>query len=391
MSLWNKTIAELTYQDVEIFCQQRQTEGLRLDYKREFNEDLRKLICAFANTLGGMIILGVEGDKHNQPIWPPCGLANAVGLEDRIIQMAHEGIYPPVRPHISKPLLDSATGKMLLVVRVDESPEAPHAVEGGTKVYVYERAASTNKPWSLAHIDQIKRLLDRRKRYEDDRELSIKKAVDRGRRYLTDSDRAIRWASIIPLYPWRRLCDPEWCYSFHSGLQNGAVQRFPGGSFSVQDLGRRHTVVNITAHGHIFIMEYASEGGKNAVAERLKVEANDLLVWNLTVRFINSAIFEYAQPFFKDLSVERPGLMQFDIGILNAFGKRMWDGSEGPFRDPQELGQRFPDQEFRAQVVFAIEDLISGNAANDRQLFQEVRHGFDLRNATSSDANSPSR
>src|SRR5271170_2320475 len=120
MSLWNKPIAEITYHDVETFCQQKHKEGPRLDYKQDFNANHCKLICAFANTLGGTIILGVEGDKNNLPIWPPLGLSDPNGLEDRIISVARDAIYPPVRPQISNLLTDPITQKSVLVVKVDE-------------------------------------------------------------------------------------------------------------------------------------------------------------------------------------------------------------------------------------------------------------------------------
>lgn len=65
MSLLNKPVAEITFEDVEVFCRQKRKEGPRLDYKREFNDAHVKLICAFANTLGGIIILGVDTDDNN--------------------------------------------------------------------------------------------------------------------------------------------------------------------------------------------------------------------------------------------------------------------------------------------------------------------------------------
>ena len=157
MSLLNKPVAEITLHDVEVFCQQKRKEGPRLDYKRKFTDSHVKLICAFANTVGGMIILGVDTDDNNQPIWPPQhGLASTAGLEDRIIQMTTDGITPPVRPHVSAPLTDPATGKSVMVVRVDESPQAPHAVESGHEVLVYERVQSVGLPnfQAASRVDQ---------------------------------------------------------------------------------------------------------------------------------------------------------------------------------------------------------------------------------------------
>jgi hypothetical protein len=64
-----------------------QPEGARLDYKGiAFPKDLSKTIAAFANTLGGLIILGVDADKKtNTPIWPPvAGMPMEAGLSERV-------------------------------------------------------------------------------------------------------------------------------------------------------------------------------------------------------------------------------------------------------------------------------------------------------------------
>jgi hypothetical protein len=68
MSLWNKAVSDITFADVEAFCRQRHREEPRLDYNREWGKDHHKLICAFANTLGGIIMLAVDGDE-NSDLW----------------------------------------------------------------------------------------------------------------------------------------------------------------------------------------------------------------------------------------------------------------------------------------------------------------------------------
>lgn len=127
-----------------------------------------------------------------------------------------------------------------MVVRVDESPQAPHAVEKGTQVVVYERVESVSRRYTFAHIDRIKYLLDRRRQQELDRERYIQEAITRCKRYLNAPALAVRWASIIPLFPWRQICDPELCYTLHSHAlgRDVQVQRFPEGSFGLAQGGR---------------------------------------------------------------------------------------------------------------------------------------------------------
>jgi schlafen family protein len=379
MTLYNKSLDQITFDDVAAFCQQRHKEGPRLDYKRDFNDDHAKLICSFANTLGGTIILGVGGNANNEPIWPPHGLTTYAGLEDRIIQVATDAIYPPVRPHIGPLLIDPSGTVRLMVVRIDGSPEAPHAIDNGRRVLVYEREGSVNRPHSLAHIDRIKYLLDRRSKYEQTREAYVRSAIDRGKRYLDARAIAARWASIIPVFPWRQLCNPELCYQIHSGIQRSPAQRAPEGSFAVvESVARR--VESITSRGHMFVMEYPKESNTNAITIKHSINPNDFLGFTQTTALVNRVMFDFAKEFFNHSSVERPGLLQFDMGFLNAFGKRMWwsHTEQGGLSDKERLGRPFPDLEFRAQVTFSVEALVGQNIANEHVLFDQIKHGFDL-------------
>jgi len=122
MSLWSKPALQITFADVDAFCRTMQPEGARLDYKGiEFPKHLDKSIAAFANTLGGLIILGVDADKkNNTPIWPPKdGLALDNGLSERVIQVAQDAIYPPVRVDVSNVIHnDLLANHAIVVIRV---------------------------------------------------------------------------------------------------------------------------------------------------------------------------------------------------------------------------------------------------------------------------------
>lgn len=37
-------------------------EGLNIEYKREYVEDIKKTVIAFANTNGGKLIIGIDDD-----------------------------------------------------------------------------------------------------------------------------------------------------------------------------------------------------------------------------------------------------------------------------------------------------------------------------------------
>ena len=150
------------------------------------------------------------------------------------------------------------------------------------------------------------------------------------------------------------------------------VQRFPDGSFGLAETGRSTFVENMTARGHVFVAEYPDESQANTVAKANAVEGKNLLEFQQTVKLVNYVMFALAKPLFEHPMVEYAGMMQFDLGFLNAFEKQMWSNETG------RLGRPFPDKEFRAQVVFPVEALVRQNIANEQQLFHQIRHGFDL-------------
>ena len=62
--IYTAPIETVTWKDVEDFCAQGTREGAYLDYKQDFPTDLAKTIAAMANTLGGIVIIGVAETKE---------------------------------------------------------------------------------------------------------------------------------------------------------------------------------------------------------------------------------------------------------------------------------------------------------------------------------------
>ena len=73
--------------------------------------------------------------------------------------ICHQNIYPTLIPRVTEVSSD-VVGKIFLVVEVEASPEAPHAIENSRKVYV--RTGRASDPHDLAAIDLIDRLIKRR-------------------------------------------------------------------------------------------------------------------------------------------------------------------------------------------------------------------------------------
>jgi Putative DNA-binding domain len=285
MSIWTKPMAAIDFADVDAFCRMGQEEGIRLDYKGEWPGDLAKTIAAFANTLGGMIMLGVDADTvTNKPVWPPApivpprkGLPIEPGLAERVIQLARDNIYPPVLPDVSAVIPNGLLpGQAVVVIRVPQSREAPHAVERRRKVYVYDRTGNQNDPHQLADIDHIQYLLNRRQRLDSEREESLRKATDRSLSLLARSTMPLRWFSVTPFYPWRDLYTAEQCWTYHRNLLIeamsetafywGQCQRVPSGSMSLGRLRWSNDAprypaayIGMSTKGHLFAVEYCNE------------------------------------------------------------------------------------------------------------------------------------
>jgi hypothetical protein len=187
---------QISYEDVEAFCKAF-PEGVRVEYKQDLIKNIPKVISSFANTVGGIWVIGVETDKAtNLPKLPLVGMKRRVGIEEQIVQSAQSGIYPPVTPDVKVLDVPGKPDQMLAVVKVSESIEAPHAIEGSTRVYI--RNASTTDPYELADIDRIAYFIRRREEPEKRREMLIGRIASRS--LWRNTPQRIR-VVLAPVYP----------------------------------------------------------------------------------------------------------------------------------------------------------------------------------------------
>jgi Schlafen, AlbA_2 len=168
-------LSQVTYEHVIEFCRTF-PEGVRVEYKRE-PANITKVISSFANTVGGVWVIGVDTDKTtNMPLLPAAGMKREPGIEERITQSAVTGVYPGITPAVR--VFDiPGQDRVVVVVRVPESVEAPHAIQNATRVWI--RNASTTEPYELADIDRIDYLLKRRGDSAAHRERLVDRAAKR--------------------------------------------------------------------------------------------------------------------------------------------------------------------------------------------------------------------
>jgi predicted HTH transcriptional regulator len=160
--LFAKPISDLRFEDVEEFCD-RFHENIRVEYKSTFDSNVKnklpRVLSSFANSYGGILIIGVEA-----PAGVPQGPYEGMAFFERepgltVQNLCREGVFPEI-PLYTKLVPSRVPGKSFLVVQVNESPRAPHAIENSTRVYV--RAEGSTERTTLAEIARIERMCQRR-------------------------------------------------------------------------------------------------------------------------------------------------------------------------------------------------------------------------------------
>ncbi len=226
--LFTKEITKITYEDVVEFCKHQISESINLDYKKDFPKDLEKTISSFANTMSGLIIIGVE-DKDSKPKLPARGLKYERGLSERVTSIVLSNIYPPVFPEIQ--VCDPVRNRTFIIIRVPQSNMTPHYIRHRTKIYV--RTGDITQPERLAPAEQIEWLWKRRKKSEELRELLYTTASERYNNYiklhkLSGISFGEATISIAPLYPTEPYKSPQEIKQISETIKaKGYYEEFP--------------------------------------------------------------------------------------------------------------------------------------------------------------------
>ena len=239
--MFNQSKDQINFATVEDFCKEWQ-EGVRVEYKSIYPKDISKTLSSFANTQGGVLVIGVEVDKtHNKVKMPIKGIPKTDGIEERIVQSGLMGIYPPVTPEVI--ILDVPdTENVVIVVRMEESVRAPHAIQNSTKIYV--RVASVSQPYQqpqLAELNRIEYLFNRRQ----DQEEGVKQIIDQmenRRKQSCVTDETTLTLVARPVFLYRPVISPSEIYKLYQ--QYNWIKRVPGGISYILPAGIRIHEVN---------------------------------------------------------------------------------------------------------------------------------------------------
>ena len=218
--MFTKPIDEITYQDVESFCQQW-SEGVRIEYKRDLNikKHIPKIVSSFANTYGGIFLIGVEADNTtNMPILPIKGIPKRRHIEEGIQQSAEMSITPPVRPEV-KIVNVGDDDNVVVVVRVAEgSLLAPHAIEDSTIAYFRVGSVTQHYELKRANMELIEHMFKRR----EDSQLVAKQIIDRIEERvesLYDTDVPNITVIAKPVIPYRPVISTSDIYALDEGYK----------------------------------------------------------------------------------------------------------------------------------------------------------------------------
>lgn len=130
-------------------------ENSRLELKRAFTEEIKKELVAFANTDGGLLIIGLADDGT------VIGVENPDQVSAQVTNMLRDAISPDITL-ISRVEIKFQENKALVHVTVNRGGKRPYyiAKKGMTSAGVYVRQGNTSAPASADAIREMIRETD---------------------------------------------------------------------------------------------------------------------------------------------------------------------------------------------------------------------------------------
>jgi hypothetical protein len=180
--MFGTPIENIDYPALVTFLESGVREGLALEFKSDFPKMLGKSLAAFGNTYGGIILIGVDETKVGSAQLPIRGVDLKPGLRERVLQIGLDSVYPPILPEVRVIEFKSDESlpepdKAVVVVRVHESENAPHAVENRTTVYL--RADNGSDRYRMATIGELEWLINKRQRSFEVKSQLLESAIRR--------------------------------------------------------------------------------------------------------------------------------------------------------------------------------------------------------------------
>ncbi len=166
-----RALSELTYAEFEGFLKEANEEGTRLDYKEQWNPAAAaRIVSSFANTAGGFLVVGVEEKRDRKDPKIKLKIPDPVNVpelkpkdweasaSDAVRSRTRPGLVPEAE---ALEIPNHPDGYVVLLVRVEESLEAPHEVHATSTPEILVRRGDNTES---AGLDDVERMIYRRDR-----------------------------------------------------------------------------------------------------------------------------------------------------------------------------------------------------------------------------------
>jgi len=254
----------VSYRDLVAFLALKMRETELYDYKHDFPKDgadLAKTLAAFANTAGGVLLIGVAQDKDTGG---PSAIRGVDGGEnasiERVQQIALRNVFPAL-PIEAKAILipdgEPSAGRCVVIVRVHASPQAPHIMVDTNAVYV--RTGDISHPEKFPELRWLEHLQARRREPEEMRKRLWDESLRFAQLYASaEAAKSIWWLIFAssPTYPFEHLASEREVRQTMSELMAESAP-CPGGAIRrhvrpVPDHGRGVEFTRLHATGFAF-------------------------------------------------------------------------------------------------------------------------------------------
>ena len=162
MNILTEPLNNISYLDVKNFVKENHPEGVQLDYKELFpdKEKLSQLVAAFANTRGGLIIIGVGENRTNGRPTKADGIDD--GRHDEFVAQVLGNISPIPAYEFHK--TDEQGGKVFVLIRIFEGSETPYYPHNDSNIWI--RTGSIKKFVEIASPEHAELLFKKAERAE---------------------------------------------------------------------------------------------------------------------------------------------------------------------------------------------------------------------------------
>ncbi len=152
--IFNKSLSEVDYKDIESLKTNIVAESEILDYKKEMIDDnkLIKHVDAFVNSSGGDLVFGVEETGRGGYPKDIVGIDSSINLE-KLEQVILGNIHPRINVQFSKKISVPNTNKIVLIIRIPQGIR-PHMTKSGL---YYKRYNFEATPMSEIEVEALYR------------------------------------------------------------------------------------------------------------------------------------------------------------------------------------------------------------------------------------------